>query len=72
MNIKQLKQELGLKDKDLAEFFGLNPISYYRSSAKKRYEQAFINIYEFLKEREEKTNRTNFKSVRTIFSAGSL
>jgi len=54
MQIKNLKKKLGLKDKDLAEFFGLNPISYYRSSAKKRYEESFIRIYDFLKERGEK------------------
>ena len=52
MTIKDLKIELGLKDKDLAEFFGLNPISYYRSSAKQRYEQAFVKIYEFLKSKQ--------------------
>jgi len=57
MTIKQLKKELGLKDKDLAEFFGLEPHIFYRSSARKRYEQAFINIYKFLKERGEKNNK---------------
>ena len=51
MKIKELKKELGLKDKDLAEFFGLKHRSYSESSAKKRYEQAFINIYNFLKEK---------------------
>ena len=35
-NIKELKKELKLKDKDLAWFFGLNQVSYYRSSAKKK------------------------------------
>lgn len=54
MNIKQLKKELGLKDKDLAEFFGLKHRSYSESSAKKRYEQAFINIYDFLEGRKIK------------------
>ena len=57
MKIKELKKELGLKDKDLAEFFGLKHRSYSESSAKKRYEQAFINIYEFLKARGEKNNK---------------
>lgn len=57
MNIKQLKKELGLKDKDLAEFFGLKHRSYSESSAKKRYEQAFINIYNFLREGEKKNNK---------------
>ncbi len=49
MKIKELKKELGLKDKDLAKFFGLNPKDYYNSSARKRYEESFIRIYEFLK-----------------------
>lgn len=49
-NIKELKKELGLKDEDLAKFFGLKHRSYSSSSAKKRYEQAFINIYKFLKD----------------------
>ena len=57
MRIKQLKKELGLKDKDLAEFFGLKHRSYSESSAKQRYEQAFINIYDFLKGRGEKNNK---------------
>jgi hypothetical protein len=57
MQIKDLKKELGLKDKDLAEFFGLEPHIFYRSSARKRYEQAFIKIYDFLKARGEKNNR---------------
>jgi len=57
MDIKQLKKELGLKDKDLAEFFGLKHRSYSESSAKKRYEQAFINIYNFLMEGEKKKNK---------------
>ena len=59
MKIKELKKELGLKDKDLAEFFGLKHRSYSESSAKKRYEQAFINIYNFLKVDGEKNNKIN-------------
>ena len=51
-NIKDIKKELGLKDKDLARFFGLAPKDYYKSSARKRYEDSFIRIYDFLKEKE--------------------
>ena len=56
MNIKELKKELGLKDKDLAVFFGLKPKDYYNSSARKRYEESFIRIYSFLggSEKEKK------------------
>lgn len=45
MNIKQLKKELGLKNKDLAEFFELTPIVYANSTAKQRYERALCRLY---------------------------
>lgn len=54
MNIKELKKELGLKDKDLAEFFGMKQRSYYESSARKRLEESFVRIYTFLKDGEKK------------------
>lgn len=57
MDIKELKKELGLKDKDLAEFFGLKAKDYYNSSARKRYEDSFIRIYSFL-EGEKKEKRS--------------
>ena len=49
MDIKQLKKELGLTNANIAEFFGLGERAYYYSSARKRYEESFIRIYEFLK-----------------------
>lgn len=49
MDIKQLKKELGLTNADMAKFFGLKERAYYYSSARKRYEESFIRIYEFLK-----------------------
>jgi predicted transcriptional regulator len=55
MNIKQLKKELGLTNNDLARFFGLKSgKAFYNSSARKRYEESFIRIYEFLKEKNGK------------------
>ena len=54
MNIKQLKKELGLTNADIAKFFGLKEKAYYYSSARKRYEESFIRIYEFLKGEEKK------------------
>ena len=54
MDIKQLKKELGLTNADLAKFFGLKERAYYYSSARKRYEESFIRIYEFLKGGEKK------------------
>jgi hypothetical protein len=58
MGIKELKKELGLKDKDLAEFFGLKEKAYYYSSARKRYEESFIRIYSFLEGREKEKKKT--------------
>ena len=54
MNIKQLKKELSLTNADMAKFFGLKERAYYYSSARKRYEESFIRIYEFLKGEEKK------------------
>ena len=45
MNIKQLNQELGLSNKDLAEFFDMSVSSYQNSTAKKRYETALCRFY---------------------------
>ena len=52
MNIKQLKKELGLSNKDLAEFFNLSIDSYANSTAKKRYESALCEFYEYLKNKK--------------------
>lgn len=48
MNIKTLKKELGLSNKDISEFFNLNEISFANSSAKKRYENALCSFYSHL------------------------
>ena len=57
MKIKDLKKELGLTNADLAKFFGLKEKAYYYSSARKRYEDSFIRIYEFLKGEIKKKNK---------------
>lgn len=49
MKIEQLKKELGISNKDIADFFGLTPGAYANSSAKKRYEDALCNFYAFVK-----------------------
>jgi hypothetical protein len=51
MTIEQLKKELSLSNKDIAEFFGLTPSVYANSSAKKRYENALCLFYGFVKEK---------------------
>jgi hypothetical protein len=49
MKIEELKKELGLTNTEIAEFFGLTPMGYANSSAKKRYEDALCNFYAFVK-----------------------
>jgi len=46
MDIKQLKKQLGLSQKDLAEFFDMSYDAYANSSAKDRYETAICRFYE--------------------------
>jgi len=53
MDIKTLKKELKLSNKDLAEFFDMSYMVYANSSAKARYEAALCKFYVKLKERED-------------------
>ncbi len=46
MDIKQIKKELELSNKEIAEFFGMNLSSYANSTAKKRYENAMCKLYQ--------------------------
>ena len=46
MTIKKLKKELGLSNKEIAEFFGMSYNAYANSSAKERYERALCRFYE--------------------------
>tara|TARA_R110000744_G_scaffold5110_3_gene17985 strand:+ start:7819 stop:8013 length:195 start_codon:yes stop_codon:yes gene_type:complete len=46
MGIKQIKKELGLSNKEIAEFFDMSYNAYANSSAKKRYERALCRFYE--------------------------
>tara|TARA_R110000851_G_scaffold326857_1_gene495878 strand:+ start:296 stop:454 length:159 start_codon:yes stop_codon:yes gene_type:complete len=52
MNIKQLKKELGLSQKDLAEFFGMSYGAFANSTAKDRYETAIVKFYKRLKSKD--------------------
>jgi len=45
MTIKELKKELSLSNKDIAEFFGMSVQAYANSTAKKRYEKALCELY---------------------------
>ena len=51
MTIKELKKELGLTNKVIAELLDLSPMSYANSSAKLRYESALCKFYEKIKEK---------------------
>jgi isopentenyldiphosphate isomerase len=53
MTINELKKELGISNKEIAEFFGLSEMSYANSSAKKRYENALCKFYTFVLRRQE-------------------
>jgi len=57
MTIQELKKELGISNKDIAGFFGLTPMGYANSSAKKRYEDALCSFYDFLKREGGKNNK---------------
>jgi len=65
MKIEQLKKELGISNKDIAEFFGLTPGVYANSSAKKRYEDALCNFYAFVKSKAGRQN-IEIKRIRVI------
>jgi len=52
MNIKQLKKELQLSNNKIAVFFDLTPMAFANSTAKKRYEQALVRFYKYVKEHE--------------------
>ena len=52
IQIKQLKKELGLSNKEIADFFNLSIDSYANSTAKKRYESALCEFYEYLKNKK--------------------
>jgi hypothetical protein len=62
MTIEKLKKELGISNKDIAEFFGLTPGAYANSSAKKRYEDALCNFYAFAK---SKVGGENIKTANS-------
>ena len=51
MTIKELKKELGLTNRNIAELFDLSLMSYANSSAKLRYESALCKFYEKIKEK---------------------
>lgn len=58
MNIQELKKELKLSNKDIAEFFNMTYGAFANSSAKQRYETAICKFYSFLREGEKNNKIT--------------
>lgn len=55
MTIRQIKKELGISNKDIAEFFGYSNIDSYQNAArKKNIENGIIKLYEVFKRVAEK------------------
>ena len=55
INIKQIKKELSITDKDIAEFFGYkNASSYYHATRRKNIEQGIVKLYELIDKRGQK------------------
>ena len=52
MKIKEIKKELSITDKDVAEFFGYkNKESYYHATRRKDIEQGIVRLYELIEKR---------------------
>jgi|TARA_R110000823_G_C15521664_1_gene455654 transcriptional regulator with XRE-family HTH domain len=51
MDIKKLKKDLGISQKDIAEFFQMSYGAYANSTAKERYETAICKFYELVKDK---------------------
>lgn len=56
-NINELKKELKLSNKEIAQFFNMTYGAFANSSAKHRYETALCKFYSFLREGEKKKNQ---------------
>lgn len=52
IDIKQLKKELGISQKDIADFFQMSYGAYANSTAKERYEEALCRFYEVVKNKD--------------------
>jgi hypothetical protein len=64
MDIKQLKKELGLSNKDLSEFFDMSYGAYANSTAKERYEVALCRLYSHIK----KASAEKIKEKKQIYT----
>lgn len=55
--IADLKKELKLSNKEIAQFFNMTYGAFANSSAKERYETALCKFYSFFREGEKKKNQ---------------
>jgi len=58
MTIQELKKELKLSNKEIAQFFNMTYGAFANSSAKQRYEDALCKFYSFLREGEKNNKIT--------------
>lgn len=65
MQIHQLKEELNLSNKDLADIFRLGYKTYMNSSARERYERAICQIYELAKENNKVVTDCDWCGLKT-------
>lgn len=51
MNIKEVKKELGIDNKDISEFFGYSTVHSYQNSklSKERTEKGIVSLYVLFK-----------------------
>lgn len=58
MNIKQIKKELGITNKDIAEFFGYkNEASYYHATRRKDIEQGIVKLYRLIESKRDSVQK---------------
>jgi len=58
-SINELKKELKLSNKEIAQFFNMTYGAFANSSAKQRYETALCKFYSFLREGEKNNKITS-------------
>ncbi len=49
ITFKEVKKEIGVNNKDIAQCFGLSISVFANSSAKSRYEKAVVELYKLFK-----------------------
>jgi len=57
------KKELGIKNKEIAEFFDMSEMGFANSTAKDRYLNALSRFYDFIKAGKKKKIKSDESSV---------